>query len=132
MSALKIDVTALATKIKESRKQQGSVRKVDSELRMANMDASIAQKEKLDDWNIAYDSRPASEGGLSMLKASELIEEEIKSRKARREEARAKPASETQITTLVNKFGAEYEDVKDLNQGQASDLMRQLVGPKKK
>lgn len=127
MSALKIQ--DLAAKIKASRKFEGE-RTEDQELRMANMDATEKQKAKLVEWEIPFDDRPQSEGGISMLKAAELIEEEIEVRKARREASRAKPISDLQLQALVNKFGADVEDVKDLTQGEASDLMRTITAKK--
>lgn len=98
------------------------------ESRMADLDASEKQKARLTEWGIRFDDRPAAEGGISMLKASEIISEYIAEQTAKREAARAKPASALQIKTLVEKFDAELDQVKDLTQGEASDLIRSLLG----
>lgn len=124
-------VLALASKIKENKKlqvmDQNGEMTVDAEQRMAELDASEKQKTKLNEWGINYDDRPVSEGGLSMLKASELISDYIAEQKRIREEARSKPATEAQIKALVDKFGANFEDVKELSRGEASDLIRTLI-----
>lgn len=98
------------------------------ESRMADLDASDKQKARLTEWGIRFDDRPAAEGGISMLKASEIIGEYIAEQTRRREEARAKPASALQIKTLIEKFDAKPEQVEHLTQGEASDLIRALLG----